>query len=145
MNQLVITRGPKMCNFVDYKEYKIIYKRYASLYFITIVDKDENELIILELIHAFVEVLDKFFQNVCELDLIFNFHKVLPCASRPTSFSMKCSSPDIFRSPISPSCTRNCKRRRRFSMTRTKRRRRRSDRLKMHPHNQCRKRSSQLF
>ena len=65
-----------MCNFIDYKEYKIVYKRYASLYFITVVDKADNELIILELIHSFVEVLDKYFGNVCELDLIFNFHKV---------------------------------------------------------------------
>lgn len=40
VNQLVITRKPKMCNFVEYKDYKIVYKRYASLYFITIVDKD---------------------------------------------------------------------------------------------------------
>ena len=54
VNQLVITRKPKMCNFVEYKDYKIVYKRYASLYFITIVDKDENELIVLELIHTFV-------------------------------------------------------------------------------------------
>lgn len=65
-----------MCNFIDYKEYKIVYKRYASLYFIAIVDKADNELIILELIHSFVEILDKYFGNVCELDLIFNFHKV---------------------------------------------------------------------
>ena len=65
-----------MCNFIDYKDYKIVYKRYASLYFITIVDKNDSELIILELIQAFVEVLDKYFDNVCELDLIFNFHKV---------------------------------------------------------------------
>lgn len=65
-----------MCNFIDYKEYKIVYKRYASLYFIAIVDKSDNELIILELIHSFVEILDKYFGNVCELDLIFNFHKV---------------------------------------------------------------------
>jgi hypothetical protein len=42
VNQLVITRKPKACNFVEYKDYKIVYKRYASLYFITIVDKDEN-------------------------------------------------------------------------------------------------------
>ena len=26
--------------------------------------------------HLFVEVLDHFFGNVCELDLVFNFHKV---------------------------------------------------------------------
>ncbi len=36
---------------------------------------DDNELITLEIIHHFVEVLDKYFGNVCELDLIFNFHK----------------------------------------------------------------------
>ena len=51
--------------------------RYASLYFICIVDKDDNELLILEIIHHFVEILDKYFGNVCELDLIFNFHKVV--------------------------------------------------------------------
>lgn len=65
VNQLVITRQPKMCNFLDYKEYKIVYKRFASLYFITIVDKDQNELIVLELMQSFVEILDKYFGNVC--------------------------------------------------------------------------------
>jgi AP-2 complex subunit sigma-1 len=30
----------------------------------------------LESIHLFVEVLDRFFKNVCELDLVFNFYKV---------------------------------------------------------------------
>ena len=29
----------------------------------------------LEMIHLFVEVLDRYFGNVCELDIIFNFHK----------------------------------------------------------------------
>ena len=55
--------------------YKIVYKRYASLYFITLVDKDDNELIILEMIHHFVECLDRYFGSVCELDIIFNYHK----------------------------------------------------------------------
>lgn len=36
---------------------------------------NENELITLELIHHYVECLDKYFGNVCELDIIFNFHK----------------------------------------------------------------------
>lgn len=40
---------------------------------------DDNELLTLEIIHHFVEVLDKYFKNVCELDLIFNFHKVGWC------------------------------------------------------------------
>ena len=53
----------------------MIYKRYASLFFIACVDKSDNELIVLEQIHLFVEVLDRYFGNVCELDIIFNFHK----------------------------------------------------------------------
>ncbi|MQM18328.1 hypothetical protein Taro_051315 [Colocasia esculenta] len=36
---------------------------------------DDNELEALEIIHHFVEILDRYFGSVCELDLIFNFHK----------------------------------------------------------------------
>ncbi len=35
----------------------------------------QNELGILEFIHAFVETLDKYFENVCELDIMFNIEK----------------------------------------------------------------------
>ena len=55
---------------------QVVYKRYASLYFVMGIDSTDNELISLEIIHHYVEVLDKYFGNVCELDLIFNFHKV---------------------------------------------------------------------
>ena len=48
--------------------------RYASLYFAAGVEKEDNELIVLDVIHHFVEILDRYFGNVCELDLIFNFH-----------------------------------------------------------------------
>ena len=76
MNNIVLTRSKKLCNFLEWKDFKIVYKRYASLYFIAIVDKIENELMVLEVIQHFVEVLDKYFGSVRELDLIFNFHKV---------------------------------------------------------------------
>ena len=36
----------------------------------------------MEAIHFFVEVLDSFFGNVCELDLVFNFYKVSLSSSR---------------------------------------------------------------
>jgi len=39
------------------------------------VDVTDNELSCLEAIHLFVETLDRYFGNVCELDLVFNFHK----------------------------------------------------------------------
>ncbi len=83
---MVLTRDNKNCNFLEYNDYKIVYKRYASLYFIAIIDKEDNELLTLEVIHHYVELLDKYFGNVCELDIIFNFHKVV-CGlyGRPTS------------------------------------------------------------
>lgn len=76
VSNMVLNRPPRLCNFLEWKEHKLIFKRYASLYFVAAVDKDDNELITLEIIHHFVEVLDRYFGNVCELDLIFNFHKV---------------------------------------------------------------------
>lgn len=75
INNIVLTRSTKLCNFLDWKEFKIVYKKYASLYFICLVDQNDNELGVLETMHHFVEVLDKYFNSVCELDLIFNFHK----------------------------------------------------------------------
>ena len=53
-----------------------MYRRYAGLFFCACVDATDNELAYLEAIHFFVEVLDQFFGNVCELDLVFNFYKV---------------------------------------------------------------------
>ena len=53
----------------------LVTKRYASLYFVCAIDKNENELLVLDIMHFFVELLDKYFKNVCELDIIFNFHK----------------------------------------------------------------------
>ena len=76
MTATVLARAPKMCNFIEWRsDKKIIYKRYASLFFIACVDANDNELITLEMIHLYVEVLDRYFGNVCELDIIFNFHK----------------------------------------------------------------------
>ncbi|KAB0340872.1 hypothetical protein FD755_024654 [Muntiacus reevesi] len=48
---------------------------YASLYFCCAIEDQDNELITLEIIHRYVELLDKYFGSVCELDIIFNFEK----------------------------------------------------------------------
>ncbi|GMF32211.1 unnamed protein product [Phytophthora fragariaefolia] len=78
------------CSFVEYRGYKVIYRRYASLFFIVGVKDDDsevleedllgvfcgggtyrvaeslgqNELGILEFIHALVETMDKYFESV---------------------------------------------------------------------------------
>uniref|UniRef100_A0A087XN74 AP complex subunit sigma n=1 Tax=Poecilia formosa TaxID=48698 RepID=A0A087XN74_POEFO len=75
MTTMVLARQPRTCNFLQWKDLKIVYKRYASLYFCLGVEHEENELLALEIIHRYVELLDKYFGNVCELDIIFNFEK----------------------------------------------------------------------
>lgn len=54
---------------------KVVYRRYASLFFIAGCDSTDNELITLEIVHRYVEQMDKYYGNVCELDIIFNFQK----------------------------------------------------------------------
>uniref|UniRef100_A0A8V1A4Q6 Adaptor related protein complex 1 sigma 3 subunit n=1 Tax=Gallus gallus TaxID=9031 RepID=A0A8V1A4Q6_CHICK len=58
--------------------------RYASLYFCCAIEDQDNELLTLEVVHRYVELLDRYFGNVwnilffcqvCELDIIFNFEK----------------------------------------------------------------------
>ncbi|KAL4650545.1 hypothetical protein ACB092_01G094900 [Castanea dentata] len=72
---IILSRGPKLCNFVEWRGLKVVYKRYAGLYFSMCIDQDDNELETLDIIHHYVEMLDRYFLNVCELDLIYNFHK----------------------------------------------------------------------
>ena len=101
--QLVSKRDENVCNFLEGgtliggNDYRLIYRHYATLYFIFCVDSSESELGILDLIQVFVETLDKCFEvndlfffvvvkhqilfvcfekNVCELDLIFHVDKV---------------------------------------------------------------------
>ncbi|KAL8775593.1 MAG: hypothetical protein Q9209_000089 [Squamulea sp. 1 TL-2023] len=77
VHRLIAPRDQKhQSNFVEFRNLKIVYRRYAGLFFCVCVDANDNELAYLEAIHFFVEVLDSFFGNVCELDLVFNFYKV---------------------------------------------------------------------
>ncbi len=105
VHKLINSRHSKYTNFVEFRDHKVcppssssknvsswstklkfnilmhcalqlVYRRYAGLYFIFCVDTKDNELAALEMVHLTVEVLDSYFGNVCELDLVFNFHKV---------------------------------------------------------------------
>ena len=72
-----------MCNVLEYKgplspsniieaveisqiwaDSKVVYRRYASLFFIYGISQGDNELMTLEIIHRYVEVLDRYFGNV---------------------------------------------------------------------------------
>mmetsp|Transcript_5225 Transcript_5225/g.12474 ORF Transcript_5225/g.12474 Transcript_5225/m.12474 type:complete len:143 (+) Transcript_5225:186-614(+) len=76
VHRIVTSRDGKYTNFVEFKTHKLVYRRYAGLFFTLCVDVSDNELSYLESIHLFVELLDRYFGNVCELDLVFNFQKV---------------------------------------------------------------------
>ena len=39
---LVLNRGPKLCNFIEWKDCKLVYKRYASLYFVVATATGES-------------------------------------------------------------------------------------------------------
>ncbi|MBA0655582.1 hypothetical protein Goklo_008052, partial [Gossypium klotzschianum] len=135
------SRAENVSNFIDAEsifglDSRLVYKHFATLYFVFVFDSSENELAVLDLIqgvlesvitvvlppnlgwvwmgdwvcHAFplktrllditiiadfsfkywiilltldvlpsvfVETLDKCFQNVCELDIVFNYSKVV--------------------------------------------------------------------
>ncbi|XP_072425100.1 AP-4 complex subunit sigma-1 isoform X2 [Chiloscyllium punctatum] len=71
-----LPRTKDQCSFVEYKDFKLVYRQYAALFVVIGIDDAENELAVYELIHNFVEVLDKYFSRVCELDIMFNLDKV---------------------------------------------------------------------
>lgn len=52
---------------------RVVYRHYATLYFVAIVDETESELGMLDLIQVFVQVLNRCFTDVCELDLVFHW------------------------------------------------------------------------
>lgn len=80
IHQLISVRHRADCSFIsppslleDVDEIKVIYRHYATVYFVFIVDEQESELGILDLIQVFVECLDRCFGSVCELDLVFGW------------------------------------------------------------------------
>jgi len=82
-----LSRSELQCSFLEYRGYKVIYRRYASLFFIvgTRADVDvakvngenrENELGLLEFIHNLVETMDKWAGSICELDIMYQLEEV---------------------------------------------------------------------
>merc|ERR1719510_2261765 len=64
-----------LSSFVEWRDLKAVYRRYHSLYFCFIIEKEDNELITLLVIQRYVELLNVYFESVCDLDLVLNFEK----------------------------------------------------------------------
>lgn len=74
--QIALNRNTSYANIFHHRGVTYCYKRYASLFFLIGISEDENEMIALMFLHRIVEAMDKYFGNVCELDVIFNFERV---------------------------------------------------------------------
>ncbi|XP_071355231.1 AP-4 complex subunit sigma-1 isoform X3 [Trachinotus anak] len=66
-----LSRKRDQCSFVEHRDLKLVYRQYAALYIVVGVTDAENELSIYELVHNFVEVLDKYFSRI-----MFNLDRV---------------------------------------------------------------------
>ena len=73
VSNIVLKRPTTVSNFIEWRDSTIVYRRYANLYFMTCIDKGDNELLALETIHRYVVILDKYFGSVSEIDIIFDF------------------------------------------------------------------------
>ncbi|XP_050830715.1 AP-4 complex subunit sigma-1 isoform X1 [Serinus canaria] len=71
-----LSRSKDECSFVEYKDFKLVYRQYAALFIVVGIDQTENEMAVYELIHNFVEVLDKYFSRVSELDVSFSVSEI---------------------------------------------------------------------
>ncbi|CAG5105374.1 Oidioi.mRNA.OKI2018_I69.chr1.g2074.t1.cds [Oikopleura dioica] len=72
---LVCNRDKSYSSIVEFFGYKIVYKKFASLFFALCIDMDDNEFDALNIIRLFVEMLDSQFGSVCEVDMIFEFER----------------------------------------------------------------------
>ena len=63
-----------LCNFVEWRNFKLVYRRYAGLFFTVCIDTVDNELAFLEMIHLFVEVC-------CKRLPIWSHHDQCCCSS----------------------------------------------------------------
>ena len=77
--------------------------RYASLYFCCCVEESDNELLALEVIHRYVELLDKYFGSVSVRLLLLHRLRLVSRHSRLASSHMAVSLAKLKKEP--PSAT----------------------------------------
>uniref|UniRef100_A0A2K5D875 AP-4 complex subunit sigma-1 n=1 Tax=Aotus nancymaae TaxID=37293 RepID=A0A2K5D875_AOTNA len=85
-----LSRSNEQCSFIEYKDFKLIYRQYAALFIVVGVNDTENEMAIYEFIHNFVEVLDEYFSRVEPINELLNIGSALEpqqaCFSPASSF-----------------------------------------------------------
>uniref|UniRef100_A0A2I3LVQ5 AP-4 complex subunit sigma-1 n=1 Tax=Papio anubis TaxID=9555 RepID=A0A2I3LVQ5_PAPAN len=95
-----LSRSNEQCSFIEYKDFKLIYRQYAALFIVVGVNDTENEMAIYEFIHNFVEVLDEYFSRVEPIDELPKICSALEpqqaCFSPDSSFKGAASTTPIY-------------------------------------------------
>ncbi|XP_065451503.1 AP-4 complex subunit sigma-1 isoform X2 [Chrysemys picta bellii] len=71
-----LSRSKEQCSFIEYKDFKLVYRQYAALFIVVGINETENEMAVYELIHNFVEVLDRYFSRVEKWYVMLNDQEV---------------------------------------------------------------------
>ncbi|XP_075803612.1 AP-4 complex subunit sigma-1 isoform X3 [Microtus pennsylvanicus] len=95
-----LSRSSEQCSFIEYKDFKLIYRQYAALFIVVGVNDTENEMAIYEFIHNFVEVLDEYFSRVSELDVSFSRTFPMLCGKAHSRCNSQCQRPASTRMPL---------------------------------------------
>ncbi|KAK1933016.1 clathrin adaptor complex small chain family protein [Babesia divergens] len=72
----IISRDLLWVNFLDLDGRKVVYRKYAGVIISIYADREDNTLAYHELIQLIVEILDAFYGNVSELDVVCNYNTV---------------------------------------------------------------------
>uniref|UniRef100_A0A2R8MZ05 AP-4 complex subunit sigma-1 n=1 Tax=Callithrix jacchus TaxID=9483 RepID=A0A2R8MZ05_CALJA len=95
-----LSRSNEQCSFIEYKDFKLIYRQYAALFIVVGVNDTENEMAIYEFIHNFVEVLDEYFSRVEPINELLNIGSAVEpqqaCFSPASSFKGAVSTTPIY-------------------------------------------------
>lgn len=76
LHMRILKRSDKFANCLEYMGNKIIYKRFAGLFFMICIDYQDNELQYLEFLQLFVEILNTYFGNVSELNFVYQSQEI---------------------------------------------------------------------
>jgi Clathrin adaptor complex small chain len=79
ISKYILTLTDVDCNFIKIPEFDnltIVFRKFASLFFVCLVDEYESQFAIIDLIRIIVDLLDEVFKNCREIDIKYNPEKV---------------------------------------------------------------------
>lgn len=79
ISRYVLSSADSDCNFVKAPEFEnntLVFRKFASLFFVCLVDDFESQFAIIDLIRIVVDLLDEIFANCREMDIKYNPEKV---------------------------------------------------------------------